>query len=48
MIQVSVKVAKFSPIPGSADIDLLFRIREIQNVINIRNDDDQSISNFAI
>ena len=37
VIQVFVKLAKFSPILGSFYIDLPFRVRMSQNLINIRN-----------
>ena len=41
----SIKIkflAKVSPIPGSSRFDLLFRIRESQNLINIGNHDDHN------
>ena len=37
VIQVFVKLAKFSPIHGSSYIDLPFRFRMSQTLINIRN-----------
>ena len=43
VIQVFVKFAKFSPIHGSLFNDLLFRIRESQNLINIRNHHDHTL-----
>ena len=42
LIQVFVKLAKFSPIRGSSSIDLAIRIRESQNLINIRNHHDHN------
>ena len=42
VIQVFVKLAKFSPIRGSSYFDLPFRIRTSQNLINIRNHEDNN------
>ena len=42
VIQVFVKLAKFSPIRGSSFIDLPFRIRETQKLKNIRNHHDHN------
>ena len=40
--QVFVKLAKFSPIRASSYIDLPFRIRMSQNLINIKNHEDNN------
>ena len=42
VIQVFVNVAKFSPIRGSSFIDLPFRIRDSQKLINGRNHHDHN------
>ena len=47
VIQNFLKLAKFSPIRGSSCIDLPFRIRESQKLINIKNHDDHICFKFC-